>query len=445
MAGVTSEGFVTKTLSEIQASLQAGFRRVFGKHVNVDPRSRVGQTIDIFSEALSETWDLAEAVAGALDPSSASGILLDNLAAITGLTRLAPAKSIANILAIGTAGTVLAIGRQAGVTGTTTVFQTTAGGTITALAGWITATPYTEGALVTSSGSVWRCTAAGTSGATAPTGTGPTHNDGGIIWSFQGAGTAAVLIASEATVTGRLQGFAGSITSIITPVAGWSLVTNPLDATPGRDLETDTELRLRRQQRIANVGSSPLQAITSELQAVSGVSTAIVYENTTDATVGTIGPHGIEALVEGGSNTDVAEALLTAKAAGIGTYGTSLENRTTSNGDIIPIRFSRPTPQNIWVIVTLLKDAATYPLDGDDLVKAALVEFGDTQVLGKDVVASALVGAIFKAVPGVLDVTSVLIGTAPAPTLDTTIVLTIRQRADYDTSRITVVSSNGSI
>lgn len=444
MAGVTSEGFVTKTVSELQAGLQAAFRRVFGKNVNVDSRARAGQEIDIFADALSEVWDLAEAVSASFDPSSASGILLDNLCALTGLTRAAPAKSQVDILAIGTAGTVMAIGRRAGVTGTSTVFETTAGGTITAAGAWATATLYAEGAIVVSGGSLWRATAAGTSGAVAPTGVGPTHDDGAVTWAYQGAGSAFALLPAEATVTGRLQGFAGSVNSIVTPVAGWATVTNPLDAIPGRDLETDTELRLRRQQQIANVGSSPLNALVAKVALVKGVSVAIAFENTTDATVGTIGPHGIEVLVEGGANVDVAEAILKAKAAGIATFGTSVETRTTSNGDPIDIRYSRPTLQNIWVIVELEKDPAKYPLDGDAKVKEALIEFGDAQALGKDVVASALSGAIFKAVPGVLDVTTVFIGTAPAPVSSATIPLTIRQRADYDTSRITVSSINGS-
>lgn len=445
MAGVTINGFVTKTVSELQESLQAAFRRVFGKNVNVDARSRVGQEIDIFADALSDAWDLAEAVSGALDPSSATGVLLDNLCALTGLTRAAPAKSKVAILAIGTAGTVLPIGRQAGVTGSSTVFETTAPGTIAAAPAWVTATPYAEGAIVVAAGALWRATAAGTSGASAPTGTGPTHNDGSVVWAYQGAGTAFALIDAEATATGRLQGFAGSVDSIVTPVAGWAAVTNPLDAVPGRDLETDTELRLRRQQQIANVGSSPLNALIAKVSNVKGVSTAVAFENATDATVGTIGPHGIEVIVEGGDSVEIADAILNAKAGGIATFGTSLENRTTSNGDPIAIRYTRPVLQSIWVTVALTKDPSKYPLNGDDLVKQALVEFGDSQVLGKDVVASALSGAIFKAIPGVLDVTSVLIGTAPAPGSSATIVLSIRQRADYDTTRINVTSVNGTI
>lgn len=445
MAGVTSTGFTSKTTGELLADLQAAARRVYGAAVNVDPRARVGQLLGIIADALSEPWAVAEVLAASFDPAGSSGVLLDNLCALTGTFRKAAAKSTVTLMAIGTAATLLPTGRRARVTGTSTIFETTAPGTITGASAWVTATPYAEGAIVVSSGSLWRAVAAGTSGATAPTGTGPTHNDGTVTWAFQGAGTAFVLVPAEATVTGPLQGFAGSVTTIETPVAGWAAVTNPLDAVPGRDLESDPDLRERRAAEIGGIGSSPLEAIRAEVAAVAGVSNVIVFENPSDVTVGTIAPHSIELLVEGGVDTEIADAVKAAKAAGIGTSGTTLLSRTLSNGNPVDIRFSRPTSQNIWVVVTLLKDPSTYPLDGDDQVKAALVAYGDTRELGRDVVASALVGAIFKAVPGVLDVPTLFIGTAPAPVSSATIPLTIRQRADFDTSRINVTSSNGSL
>lgn len=445
MAGVTSTGFTAKTTGDLLDDLASAARQVYGAGVNVDARSRVGQMLSIMADALSEPWSVAEVLAAAFDARSAKGVLLDNLCALTGTYRAAAAKSAVTLLAIGTAGTALPVGRRARVTGTSTIFETTALATIAAASSWVTATPYAEGAIVTSGGGLWRAVAAGTSGATAPTGAGPTHNDGTVTWAYQGAGTAFALAAALATVTGPLQGFAGSITTIETPVAGWAAVTNPLDAVPGRDLESDPDLRLRRAFEIAGIGSSPLDAVRAEVSAVAGVSNVIVFENTTDATVGTIGPHGIEVLVEGGVDTAIADAIKGAKAAGIATFGTTMLTRALSNGNPVDIRFSRPTSVNIWVTVSLLKDAANYPLDGDEQVKAALVAYGDTRELGRDVVASALSGAIFKAVPGVLDVTILRIGTAPSPGSNVTIPLSIRERADFDTSRIVVSSFNGSL
>lgn len=443
MAGVTSTGFLAKTLSDLQSDLRAAARRVYGNAVDVDARARVGQLLDIFADRLSEAWELAEAIAGAFDPSGASGVLLDNLAALTGTTRKAATKSSANVVFIGTNGTVLAVGRQVGVTGTSTVFETLAGATITTATVWVATTVYAQGAIRSASGALWYATIGGTSGATAPNGAGPTFVDGTVTWLRLGTGVAFAQVACEATETGPLQGFASSITTIITPVAGLASVINPLDAIPGRNEETDAELRLRRQQEIAGIGSAPLDALRAEVSSVPGVTTCVVFENVTDVTVGTIGPHGVEVLVEGGADADIGEAIIAGKAAGIATFGTTTYSGVLSNGVGVDVKFTRPTLVSVWVTVSVVKDATLYPINGDDLVKQALVAFGDALPLGRDVVGSALVAAIFAAVPGVLDVSAPLLGTAPSPTLPTSLVMSIRQRADLDTSRIVVNSTNG--
>jgi len=442
MAGVTSTGFVAKTQSEIQTDLREAARRVYGRQVNVDARARVGQLLDLMADRLSEAWELAEAIAGAFDPAGATGVLLDNLAALTGTVRKGATASLVDVVFIGTNGTVLTTGRQVGVTGTSTVFETTAPGTITTATAWAPTTPYAQGAIRSSSGALWYATNAGTSGATGPSGAGP-FVDGGVTWTRLGAGSAYALVPCEATETGPLQGFAGSITTIVTPVAGLASVINPLDAIPGRNEELDSELRLRRQQEIAGIGSAPLDALWAEVSRVEGVTTCVVFENVTDVTVGTIGPHGVEVLVEGGADAEIGDAIIAGKAAGIATFGTTPYAGTLSNGQGVTVNFTRPTPVSIWVAITLVKDPSIYPINGDDLVKQAIVAFGDAMALGRDVVGSALVAAIFAAVPGVLDVSAPLLGLSNPPTLPNTLVMSIRQRADFDTSRITVSSSNG--
>jgi hypothetical protein len=100
---------------------------------------------------------------------------------------------------------------------------------------------------------------------------------------------------------------------------------------------------------------------------------------------------------------------------------------------------------SIWVTASVIKNSALYPLNGDELVKAAIVAWGDSLELGRDVVASAIAATIFRDVPGVLDVPSVLIGLSNPPISSLTIPLTIRQRADYDTGRIVVSATDGSV
>jgi hypothetical protein len=101
------------------------------------------------------------------------------------------------------------------------------------------------------------------------------------------------------------------------------------------------------------------------------------------------------------------------------------------------MKFSKPTEVPIYIIVNVTVDADEYPEDGDDLIKQAIVDWGDVQATGKNAVASVITAQAFT-VDGVLDVTSVLLGTAPAPGTSVTVPIALRELATYDTSRITV-------
>jgi hypothetical protein len=96
----------------------------------------------------------------------------------------------------------------------------------------------------------------------------------------------------------------------------------------------------------------------------------------------------------------------------------------------------------VWVAVTLTKDPSAYPSDGDAQVALAVATFGNARPDGYDVVSSQLLAQVYS-VPGVIAVSLPFVGTAPAPVSSATITITRRQRAVYDTSRITVASSDG--
>src|SRR5262249_21380157 len=106
------------------------------------------------------------------------------------------------------------------------------------------------------------------------------------------------------------------------------------------------------------------------------------------------------------------------------------------------VKFSRPQVINVFVDITLIKDPAVYPSNGDTLVKQAIATFGQSQPTGKDAVASSI-GARAFTVPGVLDVTLTKIGTAPNPTGSATIAINPRQLAGFDTTQVSVHPSNG--
>lgn len=438
--GLTLTGFVPKTLDDIKAELEAAFKASFGESIDLTPQSNFSQIIGVMSERYADLWAQAQGVYAALSPSDATGVSLDNVAAITGTVREPSRPSTVTIIATGTPATVLSTGRVVSVAGTGVRFVTTANGTIVAVSAWASTTAYSLGDFVRNGGTqrVYVCTTAGTSaGSGGPTTTASAITDGTVVWRYVGEGTGKVEIAAESEDDGPKVGNAFTITTIETPVAGWSSVNNLLDATLGADTETDAALRLRRAEELRTAGRAAVEAIRSAILEVDSVTACTVFENVTDATDGDgLPPHSVEALVQGGVAADIREALWTNTAAGIRTYGTTSGTHTDSQGIAHTVQFSRPTEVDIYVIVNVTAEQQNWPSDGAAQVKQAIVDWGDAQRTGKDVVAAAIIAQTFR-VAGVLDAEA-LIDTAPAPTLSTTLPIALRELAVYDTGRITV-------
>lgn len=441
--GVTTEGFVTKTIEDIKAEIEAALKAEFGESIDVSPQSNFGQIVGVMAERYADLWALAEAIYSAFTPDGASGVSLDNVCAITGTVREPARPSEVSIIATGTPTTVLSAGRVASVDGTGIRFVTLADGTITLATSWAALTAYAVGDVRTNASRIYIVTTAGTSaGAGGPTTTSTAIVDGTVTWRYLGEGTGYVAIDAESEDDGAKVASAFTLTTIETPVSGWSNVTNLLDADLGADEETDAALRLRREDELRTSGNAALDAIRARLLQVDDVTAATVFENTTDVTNGDgMPPHSVEALVQDGDDQEIADALFSAVAAGIATHGTETETVTDSAGNDHEVKFTRPTEELIWVIVNVTVDEDLYPTDGDTQIKEAIVEFGDAQRTGKDAVASSLVAQAFS-VAGVLDAT-VLIGTTNPPVASTTIAIGLRELAVFDTSRITVNSTPG--
>lgn len=438
MAGVTSGGFVTRTLDEIKEGLRAGWRTALGASVNVAETSRNGQMISNIAAALSDVWELGEELASVF--SQPSGIFLDFIASLTNTFRNPATYSTVTLYLTGTNGTLIAAGKEADTVGTSARWLTTSPATLATATAWATATAYTVGQVRRTSGGCYYCIQAGTSAGagSGPTSTGQDITDGTAHWRWLGAGAAYATAPAQATETGPIQGYASTITTIATAVSGWQGVNNVADATVGADEESDSSLRARRSLEVAATGSSPLDDIRASVARVSGVTSVGVTENVTDATVSSIPPHCFEVLVEGGTDADVAQAILDAKAAGIGTYGTTTQSATDDAGVAHDVKFSRPSSVDIWVSIALQKGPG-YPADGDAQVAAAIVAAGDALGLGYDVWASACQAQAFT-VAGVLNVTSCLVGTSDPPGASS-VSISPRQVPSFDTGRVAVTSS----
>ncbi len=456
--GVLSTGFVLKTVQDILDDIETGEKSAFGSDINVAADSVFGQLNGVIAGSLAEAWELAQAVYSSQYPDSASNASLDNVAAITGTTRLAATESTATITCTGTAATVLPAGRVVSHVTTGTRFASDASGTLVAVTAWAPTTAYVVGDRRSNSGNVYVVTVAGTSaGAGGPSGETTGIVDGTVTWDFVGNGTAAVDIAFTAEDTGPLAGPAGSLTEIETPVTGWDSANNLLDATLGTDIETDAALRTRRESNLTVQGAATLEAIRADVLQVTGVRSCVVFENASEFTDGDgRPPHSIEVVVltTTGDTPDatidqaIADQIFASKAAGIETFGFPgrivTKTVTDSTGTAHTINWTRVEEIEIYsdITVTTNTDPAVgpiYPTDGDTQVATAMVTQGNLLLAGEDVIAELIKCQAFD-VSGVTDITAFTIDTIASPVGTTNIAIATRQVASFDTSRITVTS-----
>ena len=122
MAGLDENGFTPKTFTEIQDELRTAVSDNFqgiGETVNVNPNSRFGQLIDIFSAQIAEAWDGLQDIYNSYFPLTATGASLDEANSLTNTPRLQATSSRAGVYLLGDANTNVPQGLKMLVDGTT--------------------------------------------------------------------------------------------------------------------------------------------------------------------------------------------------------------------------------------------------------------------------------------------------------------------------------------
>jgi uncharacterized phage protein gp47/JayE len=219
------------------------------------------------------------------------------------------------------------------------------------------------------------------------------------------------------------------------------------DATLGRSLETDAELRLRREELLRLSGAATIEAIRSTVRSVDGVLQAFVFENASNVTDG-FGrpPKSFEVVVQGGEDLDIGEAIWETKPAGIETFreaGASgvTVSITDSQGISHDVNFSRATQIRMYVAVTVKVDLDLFgggeQAAGEQEVKEAIELVGDSLQIGEDVIINKFLCAPFG-VTGVVDVTAIAVDDVTPPVNTSNISIADRELATFSDADITV-------
>ena len=469
--GLDANGLEIKRAADIKTELEDAFKAAFGKAINLDSRSILGQVVGIVSEREALIWELIEEIYNSQYPDTSEGTSLENVAAITGTIKKTATKSTGTVTLIGTAGTNIPALTVVSVSDNSlSRFVTDALAII--LAGTTEVQTITFDAVPDSG--AWKITFDGDESiALSDTSTAANVKSAidalpsidtvlvtgnfstGFIITADGAdilkprdpftvtSNTLLLVATpvvptvtettpgiwpqvDVTVTaetaGSVQAPADTLTVIETPISGWDTVSNALDIDVGSDIETDQELKLRRLSEVAIAGKATIEAIISAILSITEVTAVVVFENNSALEDIEGRPsHSLDIVVENGANAEIASTIFNTVAGGIETIGLITEAVIDSQNFSHNIKFSRPDDVLVYLEIDLTVNGDTFPADGAAQVEALVVAFGDAIGIGGDVIVYPQLLCSFATISGILDVV-IRIGTAVIPADGTAVV-----------------------
>lgn len=309
------------------------YKGIYGDDVYLEDDSQDGQFLSILAQAFYQTAALGNAVYNSFSPSTAQGVGLSRVVKINGLRRLSPSYSTATLTIVGTAGTVI-----------------------------------TNGIAQDSLGQKWLLPASVT---------------------IPGGGSVSVTATAEQI--GFVTAQANTITTIFTPTRGWQTVNNATAASPGEPVESDAQLRQRQSISTSLPAETPLDATIGAVANVTGVSKATGYENYEDTTNGIgLPPHSIVIAVVGGTDDDIANAIMSKKTPGTNPEGNTGPITVQDNRGLpVLIKFTRAVTAEIQCTVNVTAGTG-WSNDYVDDIKAAVAAAINAVGIGQIVYFSAL-------------------------------------------------------
>ena len=290
---------------------------------NVDPASPIGQVIDLFVAELESKNSEVAFLANQFSPDTATGVFLDGIARLYGLTRKTSEPTVVTCTCTGLKGTVIPYGA---------IVQDTQGNQLRH--------SVTMGATIGDNGTV------------------------DTVFS---------------TVEhGPIEIGANTVTSIVTVIAGWDTVNNASAGVTGRDIEPDGELLSRMKESYAINANGTVENVQANLSELDGVLDCVVLENYTNNKQTQysveLDPHSIAVCIVGGDDEAIAETIFRRKSAGCGTNGeTEVTFVDTEHFDAVyTYKIIRPTAQTFKVQVSFYAEGLNTDLQ--ESVKQVIVQ-----------------------------------------------------------------------
>lgn len=375
MAGVTEQGFTTKTVPEITANLNSRFIGAFGTQFDVSPTSPDGQCIGIMAEVLGDMWEKAEAAYNSYSPSDTFGIGLDKVVELNGVTRITNRPTSVAITLSGTAGTVVP-------------------------AGYVIRT------------------------------------DDKLDFATVALAVLPAIVTAVCTTQGAIKIVAGDVHVLSAPIDGLTSAVNLEPGITGIVREEDPALRSRREGSTISRGTNSKDAIYEAVRALNLPYIRIV-ENNTNATVDGIPAKSFLTVVEGGTPQEVSRAIYENKPQGAQAFGSIITTILDSKGYPHSIGISRPYAVDVSMQVSI-SNLPGASIDSATLAQEALVAHTNNLNISETVYWGNLFPAILSAVPNI-KVNSILIKLTVGGTFAMVdLPISAQQRARTDASKVVV-------
>ncbi len=370
-----ASGLQVNSRAELVEYFTGKYQDIYGTDINLDSNTPDGQMMNIFIQAILDTQDLAVQVYNSFDPDNAIGVVLDQRVTINGIQRQEATYTETDI--------TLVLSQSVNLYG---------------LDGDDPSSERDDGNEVYT-----------------------VSDNAGNRWQLQetqlGVGPGTEIFSFIAALPGAQLTVPNTITVQVTIVLGVTTVNNPgTYTTLGEDEESDGALRLRRQKSVSLASQGYLRGLVAALENITGITSAFVYENTTDAEDDDGVPgHSIWVIVAGNADdVDIAQAIYTKRNAGCGMKGDTTYSIDQVDGTIFVVSWDEVIVRNVFIRFTVA------PIDGVTPVAVQLIRDGIVDALVPAVNETLNINQIATQVQAVDEnalVTSVGIGLGETQTL----------------------------
>jgi len=346
-----ANGFIPPDEQDILAGVQEDINDAFGGNLNPALETPQGQLASSMAAIIANADDTFCFLTNQVDPAYASGRMQDAIARIYFIERNPALSTVVQCTCSGLAGVKIKAGALA---------QDQAGNT-------------------------YICTTGGKIGI------------GGTV-----------TLPFACSVPGPVVCPANTLNIIYQAIPGWDSINNPTDGVTGVDVENRANFEARRAESVAGNSFGAAGSIIGAVSKVAGVLDYYAYDNasSTSTTIGdyTIAAYAIYVAVVGGTDSDVAQAILSKKSPGAPYSGNTTvtaydNNPLYANPVAYTVKFERPDDLVVAFAINIANNPQV-PSNAVSLIQTAIInafagtDNGPRARIGSIIYASRYISAV---------------------------------------------------